>query len=95
MFIDFIMILGQPITNRNKSLNDNDLINKTEIKSFEFLREELLVRLAAMMKEMLYLPDNLVKTSSVQLVQSWYMQSFTDIVQFKDIKEINDKLLKK
>ena len=95
MFIDFIMILGQPITNRNKSLNDNDLINKTEIKSFEFLREELLVRLAAMMKEMLYLPDNLVKTSSVQLVQSWYMQSFTDIVQFKDIKEINDKLLQK
>ena len=42
-----------------------------EIKSYEFLKEELLVRLAQMTKEMLYLPDKLIKTSSVQLVYSW------------------------
>jgi hypothetical protein len=35
------------------------------------LREELLVRLALMTKEMLYLPDKLIKTSSVQLVYGW------------------------
>jgi hypothetical protein len=44
-----------------------------EIKSYEFLKEELLVRLAQMSKEMLYLPDKLIKTSSVQMVYSWYI----------------------
>jgi pyruvate dehydrogenase kinase 2/3/4 len=85
---------GKPIY--SKSLEKNlDVINKTEIKSFEFLRQELLVRVASMMKEMLYLPENLVKTSSVQEVYGWYMQSFIDLVEFKDVKNYDSKILKK
>jgi pyruvate dehydrogenase kinase 2/3/4 len=83
---------GKPLYS-NKANKNDDLINKTEIKSFEFLREELLVRLAAMMKEMLYLPENLVKTSSVQQVYGWYMQSFIDMVEFRDLGKIDEKIL--
>ncbi len=72
-----------------------DLINKTEIKSFEFLRQELLVRLAAMTKEILYLPDKLVETSYVQKVYGWYLKSFTEVVDYKDTTDISAKVLKK
>lgn len=40
--------------------------------SFNFLRQELPVRLANIMKEINLLPDNLLRTPSVRLVQSWY-----------------------
>ncbi|XP_074856901.1 pyruvate dehydrogenase (acetyl-transferring) kinase isozyme 1, mitochondrial isoform X2 [Carettochelys insculpta] len=50
--------------------------NACEKTSFMFLRQELPVRLANIMKEISLLPDNLLKTPSVQLVQSW----FTDTV---------------
>ncbi len=46
-------------------------IKKLEIQSYEFLKEELLVRLALMTREMLYLPERLIKTSSVTAVHSW------------------------
>ncbi|EMP35107.1 [Pyruvate dehydrogenase [lipoamide]] kinase isozyme 1 [Chelonia mydas] len=36
------------------------------------------------MKEISLLPDNLLKTPSVQLVQSWYVQSLQEILDFKD-----------
>ncbi|KTG36992.1 hypothetical protein cypCar_00009899 [Cyprinus carpio] len=39
--------------------------------SFTFLRQELPVRLANIMKEIDLLPDNLLRTPSVRLVQSW------------------------
>lgn len=65
-----------------------------EIKSYEFLKEELLVRLAQMTKEMLYLPDKLIKTSSVQLVYSWYLKSFEEILVFKDKNKASDHELK-
>uniref|UniRef100_A0A8C5GRF6 Protein-serine/threonine kinase n=1 Tax=Gouania willdenowi TaxID=441366 RepID=A0A8C5GRF6_GOUWI len=55
-----------------------------EKTSFTFLRQELPVRLANIMKEINLLPDNLLGTPSVRLVQSWYMQSFQDILEFKD-----------
>uniref|UniRef100_A0A3B3HV25 Protein-serine/threonine kinase n=1 Tax=Oryzias latipes TaxID=8090 RepID=A0A3B3HV25_ORYLA len=58
--------------------------NACEKTSFAFLRQELPVRLANIMKEINLLPDNLLRTSSVSLVQSWYMQSFQDILKFKD-----------
>lgn len=45
--------------------------NACEKTSFMFLRQELPVRLANIMKEISLLPDNLLKTPSVQLVQSW------------------------
>ncbi|XP_064574094.1 pyruvate dehydrogenase (acetyl-transferring) kinase isozyme 1, mitochondrial isoform X3 [Zonotrichia leucophrys gambelii] len=49
-----------------------------------FLRQELPVRLANIMKEISLLPDNLLRTPSVQLVQSWYVQSLQEILDFKD-----------
>lgn len=55
----------------NQAARNDTLFKQVEIKSYEFLKEELLVRLALMTKEMLYLPEKLIKTSSVQLVYSW------------------------
>lgn len=49
-----------------------------------FLRQELPVRLANIMKEISLLPDNLLRTPSVQLVQSWYIQSLQELLDFKD-----------
>nr|XP_048282223.1 pyruvate dehydrogenase (acetyl-transferring) kinase isozyme 1, mitochondrial isoform X4 [Myodes glareolus] len=49
-----------------------------------FLRQELPVRLANIMKEISLLPDNLLRTPSVQLVQSWYIQSLQELLGFKD-----------
>ncbi|XP_076858899.1 pyruvate dehydrogenase (acetyl-transferring) kinase isozyme 1, mitochondrial [Brachyhypopomus gauderio] len=64
--------------------------NACEKTSFMFLREELPVRLANIMKEINLLPDNLLRTASVRLVQSWYMQSLQDILEFKD-KDASDE----
>uniref|UniRef100_A0A673Y8Q2 Protein-serine/threonine kinase n=1 Tax=Salmo trutta TaxID=8032 RepID=A0A673Y8Q2_SALTR len=50
--------------------------NACERTSFTFLRQELPVRLANIMKEIKLLPDHLLKTPSVRLVQS----CFTDAV---------------
>nr|XP_042716668.1 pyruvate dehydrogenase (acetyl-transferring) kinase isozyme 1, mitochondrial isoform X3 [Chrysemys picta bellii] len=58
--------------------------NACEKTSFMFLRQELPVRLANIMKEISLLPDNLLKTPSVQLVQSWYVQSLQEILDFKE-----------
>jgi pyruvate dehydrogenase kinase 2/3/4 len=51
--------------------------------------------LATMMKEMLYLPENLIKTSSVQQVYSWYLKSFEDMVYFREAKKSDEDTLKK
>ncbi|KYO44375.1 pyruvate dehydrogenase kinase, isozyme 2 isoform X1 [Alligator mississippiensis] len=58
--------------------------NACEKTSFTFLRQELPVRLANIMKEINLLPDRVLRTSSVQLVQSWYVQSLLDIMEFLD-----------
>ncbi|XP_005393267.1 PREDICTED: pyruvate dehydrogenase (acetyl-transferring) kinase isozyme 1, mitochondrial isoform X2 [Chinchilla lanigera] len=58
--------------------------NACEKTSFMFLRQELPVRLANIMKEISLLPDNLLRTPSVQLVQSWYIQSLQELLDFKD-----------
>lgn len=42
-----------------------------ERTSFAFLRQELPVRLANILKEIDILPDQLINTASVQLVKSW------------------------
>uniref|UniRef100_A0A8C9UPB2 Protein-serine/threonine kinase n=1 Tax=Spermophilus dauricus TaxID=99837 RepID=A0A8C9UPB2_SPEDA len=47
-------------------------INACEKTSFTFLRQELPVRLANIMKEINLLPDRVLSTPSVQLVQSWW-----------------------
>jgi len=86
-FADF----GLAFKTSQKAVNNRQI----EIKSFEFLREELLVRLALMTKEMLYLPDKLIKTSSVQLVYGWYLKSFEELLQFKQVEHASEKELNK
>ncbi|XP_061698200.1 pyruvate dehydrogenase (acetyl-transferring) kinase isozyme 1, mitochondrial isoform X1 [Syngnathoides biaculeatus] len=66
--------------------------NACEKTSFTFLRQELPVRLANIMKEINLLPDNLLRTPSVRLVQSWYVQSLQEILEFKDKNADDDKV---
>lgn len=47
--------------------------NACEKTSFIFLRQELPVRMANIMKEIDMLPDKLIGTPSVQLLHSWYV----------------------
>ncbi|CAF88449.1 unnamed protein product [Tetraodon nigroviridis] len=54
-----------------KQFLDFGTINACERTSFVFLRQELPVRLSNIMKEINLLPDRLLGTPSVQLVQSW------------------------
>ncbi|KAF6115441.1 pyruvate dehydrogenase kinase 1 [Phyllostomus discolor] len=67
-----------------KQFLDFGSMNACEKTSFMFLRQELPVRLANIMKEISLLPDNLLRTPSVQLVQSWYIQSLQELLDFKD-----------
>ncbi|XP_042131390.1 pyruvate dehydrogenase (acetyl-transferring) kinase isozyme 1, mitochondrial isoform X2 [Peromyscus maniculatus bairdii] len=67
-----------------KQFLDFGSVNACEKTSFMFLRQELPVRLANIMKEIGLLPDNLLRTPSVQLVQSWYIQSLQELLDFKD-----------
>jgi len=57
--------------------------NACEKKSFLFLRKELPVRLANIMKELSLLPDDLRRTPSVQLLDNWYQQSFLEMIDFE------------
>lgn len=63
-----------------------------EKKSFLFLRQELPVRLANIMKEIHLLPVNLLRMPSVELVNDWYAQSFTEILQFEKLDYSSDNL---
>ncbi|KAJ8704458.1 hypothetical protein PYW07_011646 [Mythimna separata] len=58
-------------------------LNACESKSFLFLRKELPVRLANIMKEIALLPENLLRMPSVGLVNQWYERSFEEIIQFE------------
>lgn len=60
-------------------------LNACERKSFVFLRKELPVRLSNIMKEIALLPDNLLRTTSVGLVSSWYEKSFEEIVEYSKV----------
>lgn len=57
-----------------------------EKQSFVFLRKELPVRLANIMKEFSLLPENLLHMPSVMTVQNWYLRSFEEILAFEKIK---------
>ncbi|XP_069121722.1 pyruvate dehydrogenase (acetyl-transferring) kinase, mitochondrial-like [Argopecten irradians] len=65
-----------------------------EETSFVFLRHELPVRLANIMKEIRHLPKNLRSMPSVNLVKSWYDQSFEEILEFEDKKVVDKAILK-
>ncbi|CAH0404354.1 unnamed protein product [Chilo suppressalis] len=58
-------------------------LNACEKKSFTFLRKELPVRLANIMKEIALLPENLLRMPSVGMVNQWYERSFEEIIQFE------------
>lgn len=64
-------------------------------KSFLFLRKEIPVRLANIMKEIHLLPDQLLLMPSVQLVEGWYLQSFQDILQFENASSSDEAVLEK
>ncbi|KAM4631218.1 pyruvate dehydrogenase kinase, isozyme 4 [Polymixia lowei] len=65
-----------------KQFLDFGSANACEKTSFVFLRQELPVRLANIMKEIDFLPDKLLGTPSLQLLTSWYSQSLLEIVEF-------------
>uniref|UniRef100_A0A8C7P616 Protein-serine/threonine kinase n=1 Tax=Oncorhynchus mykiss TaxID=8022 RepID=A0A8C7P616_ONCMY len=69
-----------------KQFIDFGSANACEKTSFVFLRQELPVRLANIMKEIDFLPDKLLSTPSLQLLQSWYATS---------LMELDCRLLKK
>lgn len=64
-----------------------------EKTSFLFLRKELPVRLANIMKEIQLLPESLLRMPSVSLVQSWYEQSFEEILEFEKASPDDSKIL--
>lgn len=46
------------------------------------------------MKEIALLPENLLRTSSVSQVSSWYAKSFEEVIQFEKIDPTQDNLEK-
>ncbi|GAU94428.1 hypothetical protein RvY_06203 [Ramazzottius varieornatus] len=63
--------------------------------SFEFLRTELPVRLANIMKEIQLLPQNLQSQPSTKIVQHWYRQSFLDVIKYADADPHERKVVAK
>lgn len=61
-------------------------MNACEKKSYVFLRKELPVRLANIMKEIALLPDSLSRTPSVGLVSSWYARSFEEVLRYEQLE---------
>ncbi|KAG8194745.1 hypothetical protein JTE90_026390 [Oedothorax gibbosus] len=64
-----------------------------ERTSFVFLRKELPVRLANIMKEIQLLPENLLRMPSVALVQSWYERSFEEVLEYENVEASDVKIL--
>jgi len=69
--------------------------NADEVKSFEFLRKELPVRLGNIMQEINLLPENLLRMPSVHTVRNWYIRSFEEMLEFEDVKNVNHAELNK
>nr|XP_034985580.1 pyruvate dehydrogenase kinase, isozyme 4 isoform X2 [Zootoca vivipara] len=76
-----------------KQFLDFGSTNACEKTSFSFLRHELPVRLANILKEIDFLPGPLLSTPSVQLVKSWYVESLMELVEFRDKKSDDHKVL--
>lgn len=57
-----------------------------------FLRKELPVRLANIMKEIALLPDSLLQQPSVKTVTKWYTLSFNEVIEFEKIDSTEKNL---
>ncbi|KAK7898737.1 hypothetical protein WMY93_019590 [Mugilogobius chulae] len=77
-----------------KQFIDFGSANACEKTSFVFLRQELPVRFANIMKEIDYLPDKLLCTPSLKLLLSWYSQSLIDLVEFLEEDPYDKDVLK-
>jgi len=62
------------------------------INSAKFLHHELPIRLAHRVKDLSKLPLGLNEQKSVQLVRDWYMQSWQELDQFKEIRTPEDEM---
>ncbi|XP_051992470.1 pyruvate dehydrogenase (acetyl-transferring) kinase isozyme 2, mitochondrial-like [Xyrauchen texanus] len=78
-----------------KQFIDFGSANACEKTSFIFLRQELPVRLANIMKEIDFLPDKLLSTPSLKLLHSWYAQSLMELVDFLENNPDDKKVLTK
>ncbi|XP_027031674.1 pyruvate dehydrogenase kinase, isozyme 4 [Tachysurus fulvidraco] len=78
-----------------KQFLDFGSANACEKTSFIFLRQELPVRMANIMKEIDMLPDKLIGTPSVQLLHTWYTQSLMELVDFLEKNPEDKSVLKK
>lgn len=67
-------------------------LSACERKSFIFLRKELPVRLANIMKEIHLLPENLLRMPSVGIVNNFYVTSFEEIIEFEK-SDVTDNTL--
>ncbi|XP_055705660.1 pyruvate dehydrogenase (acetyl-transferring) kinase, mitochondrial [Phlebotomus papatasi] len=67
-------------------------LNACEKKSYTFLRKELPVRLANIMKEIALLPQQLLRQSSVAMVSQWYHKSFEEIINYEKIEPSSSTL---
>ncbi|XP_013399547.1 pyruvate dehydrogenase (acetyl-transferring) kinase, mitochondrial isoform X5 [Lingula anatina] len=67
--------------------------NPCQQKSFKFLRFELAVRLANMLKEIEELPKDLMNTSSADLVHRWYEESFRELMEFENASSSDQSVL--
>ncbi|KAJ6666615.1 hypothetical protein lerEdw1_020338 [Lerista edwardsae] len=76
-----------------KQFLDFGSTNACERTSFSFLRHELPVRLANILKEIDLLPSPLLSTPSVQLVKNWYLQSLMELVEFREKKTDDQRTL--
>lgn len=66
--VDIYFLFPPPIEHALSTAGSENACERT---SFSFLRQELPVRLANILKEIDILPQRLVNTPSVQLVKSW------------------------
>lgn len=69
-------------------------LNACEKKSYVFLRKELPVRLANIMKEIALLPDSLSRTPSVGMVSSWYARSFEEVLRYEQLDPTTENMEK-
>ena len=60
-----------------------------------FLQKELPVRLANTMREVNLLLEDLLNYPSVELVQSWYMQSFLELLEYENKSPEDPQVLDK